>query len=156
MISRVLLPKSLLASFRKLAEGAYPNEVMQTLWGRIEGESVMIYSLRNVDQQASPDMVVARVDDMVSPARDTKEHFIGSIHSHPDMQHPHPSTADWDGSYTCGEHLFAVMALVKKPSGKFSAETRFWQPRPHIQIVHPRIRKAKKIDRTPQDTPEGQ
>jgi proteasome lid subunit RPN8/RPN11 len=156
MISRVLLPKALLTSFRKLAEGAYPNEVMQTMWGRIEGESVMISSLKSVAQQANPDMVVARVDDMVSPASHTREHFLGSIHSHPDVEHASPSTADWDGSYACGEHVFAVMALTRKPSGKFHVETRYWEVHPPIQIIHPRTRKARPVaHRTPEEPSQG-
>ena len=161
MIVRVMIDKKLLGEFKKKAIKAYPSELMNTLWGRVEGDSVIIHHLRDVEQQASNDKVEAFVSDMVSPISQTAEQYLGSLHSHPDCGDPSPSYQDWLNAYNCGERVFGVMSLVKGPSGRFSDALMWNEPRPLIDTIHPRIRKTWKTPKTSypsarhsQDSPE--
>jgi len=141
MIVRVMLDKKLLADFRKQAIKAYPNEVMNTLWGRAEGDSIIIHRMRSVEQDADENKVEAYVSDMVSPVATTADRYLGSIHSHPDCHDASPSVQDWHNAYVCGEHVFGVMSVMKSDSGRFSTAVSWWEPRPFIDTIHPRIRK---------------
>lgn len=142
MISRVLISKSLLSSFRKLVLEHYPNEVMNTLWGRVEGDTVLISALKTPEQNATDRELTYYDADAISPQTQLRgEHYLGTIHSHPDCVDATPSQHDWDTAYSSGERVFGVMR-VSKQGNKFKMEVKFWEPRPEITVVHPRVRKA--------------
>lgn len=140
MITRVILAKKLLASFRKKAQSSYPNEVMNTLWGKLEGSTAIVEELHDFDQHATGQLVNYTDADTMAPAgRGIR--FLGTIHTHPDCTDASPSAADWTDAFGAGEHIFAVMKIVKH-NNKFKTEVAFWEPRPQITIIHPRVRKA--------------
>lgn len=143
MITRVIVNNQLLVQFRKKVILAYPKEYMETLWGKIEGSSVIITSFRPVHQRASEESVQYTEGDAVAHAGHG-ELYIGTCHSHPDCQDATPSQEDWNTSFSSGEHMFGVMRVTKKSNGKFETQTEFWEPRPRISIVYPRIREARK------------
>jgi len=147
-----MIDKKLLGEFRKKALAAYPDELMHTLWGRVEGDSIIIHHLRGVEQEATGDKVEAYVSDMVSPVASTPERYLGSIHSHPDCFEASPSLQDWHNAYVCGEHVFGIMAIHENSSGRFSTSVAWWEPRPFIDTIHPRIRKTWK---TPKATSQS-
>src|SRR5262245_30180414 len=100
MITRVLISKKLLSEFRRRAIEAYPNEVMSTLWGRIEGDSAVISSLKTPPQEGNTEELTYYIADAVAPqAATTGEHYLGTIHSHPECLDSTPSQNDWDTSY---------------------------------------------------------
>lgn len=141
MISRVVISKQLLASFRKRTLEAYPNETMQTLWGRVEGDTVVISGLRTPEQKATQNELVYYDSDTVGPQSAIRgEHYLGTVHSHPDSFDATPSQQDWDTSYSSGERIFGIMCCKRQVSGRFKTEVKFWEPRPDIAIVNPRVR----------------
>jgi len=145
MISRVIISKQLLASFRKRTLEAYPLETMQTLWGRVEGDTVVISSLRTPEQKGSPDRLDYNFDDAASPQAHVRgEHYLGTIHSHPEGSDATPSQSDWDSSYSSGERVFGILWCSKQASGRFKTEVKFWEPRAMITVVHPRVRDANR------------
>lgn len=144
MLSRVIISKSLLSAFRKRALAAYPNETMQTLWGRLSGNSVIVTSMRTPEQKVSETEVVFYEDDLSSPAVDTREQYLGTIHSHPECLDATPSQVDWDTSFEAGEYVFGIMRIVKKVNGRFTTEVAWWEPRPMIATVFPRVRNANR------------
>lgn len=137
MIARVLISKQLLSNFRKKALSIYPNEYMMTVWGRIEGDTVQVESLREVAQKATEGSVTASFLDCVTSSNTST--FLGTIHTHPDSTDATPSQADWDGSFACGEYIFGIMKISK---GK--TITKWWEPRAEISMIHPRVRAEKK------------
>lgn len=143
MISRVIVDKKLLASFRKRTLEAYPHEVMCTMWGRVEGDTILITVIKDIPQQASEKEVNYYEADALAHAGHG-DHYLGSIHSHPDCLDATPSQADWDTSFSSGERVFAVMQVRKLETGRFKTEVQFWEPRPPIAIVNPRVRDANR------------
>lgn len=150
-----MLDQKLLREFRKTAVKAYPSEVMNTLWGRVEGDSILVHHLRSVEQEAGTHEVKAYVSDMVGPVSQTAEQYLGSIHSHPDCWDASPSIQDWHNAYVCGEKIFAVMSLAKTDKGRFASTIAWFEPRPFIDMIHPRIRKAIKIPPPEESVNEG-
>ena len=143
MISRVIVSKSLIASFRKRAVAAYPKEAMCTLWGKVEGDTVLVTTFKDIPHEASESEVNYFESDALSHAGHG-EHYLGSLHSHPDSLDATPSQADWDTSFSSGERVFAVMRVTKLKTGRFTTEIRYWEPRPEITIVYPRVRDANR------------
>lgn len=143
MISRVIIDKKLLASFRKRTLEAYPREAMCTMWGRVEGDTVLITVIKDILQKATENEVNYYEADALAHAGHG-DHYLGSIHSHPDCLDATPSQADWDTSFSSGERVFAVMQIRKLATGRFKTEVKFWEPRPEITIVYPRVRDANR------------
>jgi len=145
MVSRVLISKKLIADFRKRVIAAYPNETMQTLWGRVEGDTVVVSSLRTPKQEGTKDELLYHFGDAVGAQSVVRgEHYLGTIHSHPECLDATPSQHDWDTSYTSGERIFGIMRCERGDGGRYKTETKFWEPRPEIAIVHPRVRDANR------------
>lgn len=145
MISRVLISKKLLSEFRKQVTKAYPAETMSTLWGRIEGDTVVVSSLRVPKQEGTSEELTYHFADAVGDqARVRGEHYLGTIHSHPECLDSTPSQHDWDTSYGSGERVFGIMRVEKSSAGRFTTEVAWWEPRPRIATVHPRVRDANR------------
>jgi len=142
MITRILISKKLIAEFRKRAIAAYPQEHMETCWGRIEGSSVIIEALHTPHQHATTDTVRYQESDALAKAGSGLA-YIGSCHSHPDSTDATPSQVDWDTSFSSGEHVFGVMRVAKKENGKFTTEIGWWESRPGIAMIHPRVRNVR-------------
>lgn len=142
MIARVLISRSLLASFRRAALSAYPNEFMQTLWGTVRGDTVTVEALRDVAHTATPETVGAEIHDQF--AAKEKLQYLGTLHDHPEPTDATPSQADWDDAFNTGEIVFGVMAVWKGENEKFRTAVEFWETRPRIAVVHPRVRAPRK------------
>lgn len=147
MISRIILDKKLLAQFRKQAIAAYPREHLVSVWGRLAGDTVVVSSFRPVEHTATTERLDYHIADAVVPRGGETEHFLGSCHSHPGSDvDVAPSATDWRMAYNCGEIICGIMTVVPNAKGKYKTETEWWQPRPAIVMVHPRIRQEKKPD----------
>lgn len=143
MIHRILVSKKLLDGYKKRAIASYPSELLETLWGRIEGDTAIIERVLPVVQVASHDAVSADDEDILAPAKKARGvMLLGTIHSHPDSQDASPSEADWEDSYQNGEHVFAVCRITKK-ADKFITKISLWEARPIIKVTHPRTNRRK-------------
>lgn len=156
MIVRIIVTKQAISSFRKAAIAAYPNEFLRTLWGRIQGETVQVSSLRDVSQIQTEQDVSCTIQDLMAPATGP-EQYLGSLHSHPDTSDATPSQTDWDDAFDTGEHIFGVMRVSKKADGGFTTELKWWQPAPPIQTIYPKVRgiNEKKRKRLPTHRDDG-
>lgn len=147
MIARVIIDQALVTAFRKMAQAAYPDEAMVTMWGRIESDSVVISRLRGVEQDSTDTSVQARVEDMVAPAADhLHERYLGTMHSHPDLFDASPSEQDWQDSWNGGEFVFGVLGIVPTSKGRFRTNLQFWPVLQPIDIIHPRRTWTKKVN----------
>lgn len=140
MISRVIISPRLIASFRKAAVRAYPNEFFQTMWGWVRGDTVTVEALRDAAHTPTDSEISTTVADQFAPHSTTPLHYLGTIHSHPDCGDTSPSVTDWDDGFTTGETVFFVMSVRKGENGRFRTDLRPWEPRPPIAIVYPRVR----------------
>lgn len=143
MIHRILVSKKLLDGYKKRAIAAYPSELLETLWGRIEGDTAIIERVLPVNQKATEMVTEATYADIMQPAKEARGiMLLGTIHSHPETVDASPSEHDWRDSYQNGEHIFAVCQLRKKAE-KFTSKISIWEARPVINIVHPRTNRRK-------------
>lgn len=141
LINRIVISKQLVTFFRKYILAAYPHEGMMTLWGRVEGDTVVISSLRTPEQKGTVDRLDYHLDDAAGPQAEIRgEQYLGTWHSHPEGSDATPSAADWDSSYSSGERVFGIMWCSKQSNGRFKTSNSWWEPRPEIQMVHPRVR----------------
>jgi len=160
VITRIVISKQALADFKKQAIKDFPLEAFVTLWGKVDGSTVVITSVKDVTHRAKEDTIDYHEADALSPAAHTREHFIGSLHSHPNCSDSSPSETDWQDAFSHGEFIFGVMSINRKENGKFVTATSFWEPSPSISIIHPRLRKPKRptpsISPTPQEGTAGE
>lgn len=147
----------MLDGYKKRAIASYPSELLETLWGRIEGDTAIIERVLPVEQVASHDAVSANDEDIMAPAKKARGvMLLGTIHSHPDSQDASPSEADWEDSYRNGEHIFGVCRIAMKGSKPIS-RISFWESRPLVRVAHPRTSRRKvKNDRNTTLRPQEQ
>lgn len=147
MITRIILPRPMLKAFRDEAVCKFPVEYMETLWGRIEGGTVIVSALGKMPQEASEDALRFDRADTVNRAGQG-EILLGSLHTHCNMYDPSPSPQDWEDAFKFGEHIFGIMTIWKEDGkpGKFKTAVSWWEPQPSILMIHPREsgKKARK------------
>ena len=133
----------LIAAFRRSAIRAYPNEHIEVLRGRVVGDTATVAALVSIDHRSTEAQVDFHRSDVV-----TVEAFLGTIHSHCGEEGGNydsaPSSADWHDAFTSGEIVFGVMLVEKTAKGRFKTSVEFWQSRPPIEVVYPRVRGKRK------------
>lgn len=154
LITRVVITDKLVRDFRKAAIAAMPNECLWSVWGRIQGDTVIVERLAQPHQKVSETDVSINRDVMLAPAVGQHQ-YIGTIHSHPESSDASPSTTDWTDAYATGEHVFGVMRVYKSNKGTWKTELDWWEPRASIQMIYPKVRTTneKKRKRTGQSQP---
>ena len=143
MITRIIVPKQAIATFRREAIRLHPNEFLQTLWGRIQGDTVLVHAVRSVEHTGSESRVDLLIEDEMAPAVG-KDQYLGTLHSHPDTSDASASEADFEDAYATGEHVFGVMRVCRTSDGKFKTSIAWWEPRAPIQMIYPKVRNANK------------
>jgi proteasome lid subunit RPN8/RPN11 len=152
MISRIIVSKQAITAFRREAIKAHPNEFLQTLWGRIQGDTVLVHAIRPVEHRATAGSIDLTLQDTMAPAQGTDQ-FIGTIHSHPDTKDATPSQTEWEDAFSTGEHVFGVMRVMQKPNGKFETELEWWEPRASIQMIYPKVRSTNELRKPKEQKP---
>lgn len=96
-ITRVVVDKEILNSFKGRAARTYPVEHGEVLWGFIEGKTAYITSIeRAYIEEADTDGL--DMDSMSDPGDKNGDYIqLGSIHSHPDEPY-WPSPTDIEGA----------------------------------------------------------
>lgn len=157
MITRVVIIDKLIKDFRRAAISAMPNECLWSVWGRIQGDTVIVERLNQPHQKVSETDVSVDRDIMLSPAVGQFQ-YIGTIHSHPESSDASPSTTDWTDAYETGEHVFGIMRVWKSDKGKWKTELDWWEPRASIQMIYPKVRTTneKKRKRLPAHRDDGE
>lgn len=145
MIVRIILPSSIEAAFRRDAIRAYPLEHAAAMRGRVIGDTVTITRFTALPHRSTEDETNYFVDDAIAPPQQEGDTFVGVAHSHPGAgSDAAPSKEDWKSAFRSGEIVMGIMVVEKRENGKFRTELEFYESRPPIAIVHPRVRAPRK------------
>ena len=137
---RIICPKSIIASFKRVALDHHPRETYAVLFGRIEGMTAEIKDIWYPEDQwkfATTHAVetVAGCPSWWQKAADIAEseglEVIGDIHSHPEtdpvrLEDPSPSYCDWQ-TFRGPRWIRGICVVCKRPrSVRF--RVTFWPP----------------------------
>lgn len=136
---KVVVDNRVLGGYRRRALRHFPNEYMETLWGRISNNVITIIAFQAIEHEATTkdlsyddDQIFIQTED----ANDEKLQLLGTIHSHPYPTHtctkcgttadPSPSKADWVDMADNSEIVSGVCAIWVRESGRKQTKIQFW------------------------------
>jgi proteasome lid subunit RPN8/RPN11 len=136
---RVQVSRSVLNGYRKRALKKYPDEYLESIFGRIDGQVIRILAFYPMEHDGSPDacryetvVVDEQKDGEDSPP---KMKWLGTIHSHPDAQ-GHPSEADWESARMDGEIVSGIYQILPHKGKRKTGKVRFYsEPLQELETV---------------------
>jgi len=135
-ITEVVVDRRVLGSFKRRALKAYPREILEQVVGRIVGPQARIFAFRDLEHQASKNLVV--MDDDVNPMTEGEDgkrfSILGTIHTHP-QDTVEPSELDWQTMGQDGELIMGVCAIRKTAKRRFVSFAFFNRTREHVQLT---------------------
>lgn len=129
IITDVVVDRRAEAGYRRRALAALPNEHMETLYGRIKDTTAYIYAFVPFEHKAEPKSIDYEEDDLVSEEDEAKEEgylLLGTIHSHPGLDHTMFSQCDAEWVEKAGETLFAICAIEKAKNKRRKCRITYW------------------------------
>jgi proteasome lid subunit RPN8/RPN11 len=85
--AKVVVSRLLVQNFTRRASRRYPNEYLESIFGRIRGETVYIHAFYPMDHTADTQGVAyeeSEVEGAAETAEEERMEWIGTIHSHPE------------------------------------------------------------------------
>jgi len=122
-----------LERFRRRARKRYPEEYIETLWGRIEPDAFYVEKFVPVPFRRYGRLSIEydKADALKLFGEQASKLgliWIGSIHSHPDSSGPEPTDTDNAGARQDGEHVFAIYELSRPENSKRLRSKTVWWP----------------------------
>ena len=136
---KVQVSRSVLNGYRKRALKKYPDEYMESIFGRVDGQKIVILAFYPLDHEGSPDQCkyeTASVDEQ-KDGEDCppKMKWLGTIHSHPDCEGC-PSEADWETARMDGEVISGIYQILPRKVGRKLGKVRFYsEPLQELETV---------------------
>lgn len=137
---KIQVSRSVLNGYRKRALKKYPDEYMESIFGRIDGQKIVILAFYPIEHEGSPDQCkyeTASVDEQ-KDGEDCppKMKWLGTIHSHPDCEGC-PSEADWETARMDGEVVSGIYQILpRKNGGRKFGKVRFYsEPLQELETV---------------------
>src|SRR5512140_3083718 len=95
-VAEIVVDRRVLGSFKRRALKAYPREILEQVVGKIVGHQARIFAFRDLEYEASKNLVVMESD--VNPMTENEDgmhlSILGTIHTHP-QNTVEPSDLDW-------------------------------------------------------------
>jgi proteasome lid subunit RPN8/RPN11 len=145
-VYRIICPRTILESFKRVALDRHPREAYAVFFGRIDGASAEIRDIWFPEDQTkfatanSVETIAGRPawwQKAVDIAESEGLEIIGDIHSHPEtdparLDDPSPSYSDWRG-FRGPKWIRGICVVCKRPrSVKF--RITFWPPLPKAAV----------------------
>lgn len=126
--------------FKRRVLKAYPNEHMELLWGKKQGDEYQIFIFDKFKHLGTPRCVYYDTEEFEASRQFAQENgyvFLGSIHSHPKCSDTAPSEHDYDAALEQGEMISGI-ALVEESilTGRRKVTIRFWGPLQQVEPVY--------------------
>jgi proteasome lid subunit RPN8/RPN11 len=86
MYFEIVVDRKVEAAFRRRARLAYPNEMLETMWGRFRGATIHVHAFMPVEHRGKPEIVHYKHEDLDQLEDEAREHrleLVGTIHTHP-------------------------------------------------------------------------
>jgi proteasome lid subunit RPN8/RPN11 len=127
-IFEVVVDKKVLASFRRRALKAYPNEYIETIWGKLKGNTAYVFVFHAMEHEATP--VAIKLDSEhehhEEESMSSTMELLGTIHTHPGKDSiPFPSETDIQTHLSEAEPIMGIMAINKRGKRRFTSVNFF-------------------------------
>lgn len=147
--SQVKVTRTAEAGFRRRAIKAYPNEMMETIWGRVVGDTLHIHAFMPIKHKGKPTILTYKdydLSDQEDEAAEEKLELLGTIHTHPNVLEEIFSEEDLRGVQDEPDIIMGICAITQEISkGKKRRNCRiaYW-PCPHpMQVTYTTSRKGE-------------
>jgi proteasome lid subunit RPN8/RPN11 len=136
---KVQVSRSVLSGYRKRALKKYPDEYMESIFGRVDGQTVLILAFYPIEHKGTPEKCeydAASVDEQ-KDGEDCppKMKWLGTIHSHPDAS-AQPSEADWETGRIDGELISGIYQILPTRGKRKTGKVRFYsEPLQELETV---------------------
>ncbi len=135
-VTEVVVDRKVLASFKRRALRAYPQEILEQAVGKVVGTQARIYAFRDLEHQGLKNVVI--MDEDVNPMTEGEEGLrfpiLGTIHTHP-QDTVEPSELDWQTMKEDGELIMGICAIRKTAKRRFVSFAFFNRDREHVQLT---------------------
>ena len=135
-VTEVVVDRKVLASFKRRALAAYPREILEQLVGRLVGAQARVFAFRDLEHQASHNLVV--MDEDINPMTEGEDEMrlsiLGTIHTHP-QDTVEPSELDWQTMLHDGELVMGVCSIRRTAKRRFVSFAFFNRDREHVQLT---------------------
>ena len=134
----VKVDRRVLSGYRRRALKKYPLEYMESVFGRVAGQTINILAFYPIEHKGTTETCkydVAAIDEQKggedSPP---KMKWLGTIHSHPDGGWC-PSEADWETSRIDGETVSGIYQILPRRGKRKLGRVRFYsEPLQELKI----------------------
>lgn len=137
---KVQVSRSVLNGYRKRALRKYPDEYMESIFGRIDGQKIVILAFYPIEHKGTPEKceyeAVSVEEQQDGEDCPPKMKWLGTIHSHPDGGCV-PSEADWETARGDGEVVSGIYSILPSRTGdRRVGKVRFYsEPLQELETV---------------------
>ena len=134
----VKVDRRVLAGYRRRALKKYPLEYMESIFGRVVGQTINILAFYPIEHRGTPEECEYE-QSAVEESKDgtdcpPKMKWLGTIHSHPDGG-GEPSGADWETSRADGEVVSGIYQILPRRGKRKLGRVRFYsEPLQELKI----------------------
>jgi proteasome lid subunit RPN8/RPN11 len=136
---QIIVDQRLLRGFRKRALEAYPKEHLESIWGKIDGLNLKIYSIHPYEKEHATGSSVTvsgkHVDEDQDEANENGLQVLGGIHTHPGLpgEGAAPSEQDWSDAREHNELLIGICGIHKNKTRR-STRIRFYLAQKPVEV----------------------
>ncbi len=136
---KVQVARNVLDGYRRRALKKYPDEYMESIFGRVDGQTILIMAFYPIEHKGTPEKCeyeTAAIDEQ-QDGTDCPPNmkWLGTIHSHPDAS-AHPSGADWETARIDGELVSGIYQILPTRGKRKTGKVRFYsEPLQELETV---------------------
>jgi proteasome lid subunit RPN8/RPN11 len=137
--SKIVVDKKEEARFRRRVLRRYPCEYLEALWGKLHGDILYIVAFVKADHKGTRRSLKYDEQELDFHEEDAAEHglhFLGTIHSHPNVTDTRFGDFDLEDCQETQEVIIGIAAIEKLPNGRKKCRIDYWPaPRPFPTVI---------------------
>jgi len=132
--SKVVVDKKEEAKFRRRVLRRYPKEYLESLWGEKRGDILYVVAFVKTEHKGTRKQCEYDEQELDFHEEDAAEHglhFLGTIHSHPNVSDTRFGDCDLEDCQDNQEAIMGIAAVERLPNGRKKCRLAYWPaPRP--------------------------
>lgn len=125
-MTKVVVARGLVKNFARRAAKRYPLEYIESIFGRVKGDTVYIHAFYPLDHTANTQAIAyseGAVENAMEAAEEERMEWLGTIHSHPETPAV-PTPSDLLSAASDLERVMGICSIEKR--GRTKIRVLFW------------------------------